>query len=154
MATDLTIVIDDPTQLDLLATQSIQNAVVVALGDAASNGATALLTRSKGWSYREAGSLQEAVSLATTAFIVEWGGVQWADANVLEDLLAQAIRHPELAGALSANFDPMILWRTAAFDDSQQFEFGLAQGTARALGGLNRLSPNSPDIGSEQTDSD
>jgi hypothetical protein len=161
MVACLTIVVDDPTQLDqephpesapepapdlehdldLLGSQTIKDAVLIAIGSAASTGAVASLARSKGWMYGEADSLEEAVARTATEFIVGWAGVRWADASVLEDLVTNAKQHPGLAGALSANFDPMILWRTEALDNSKKFEPGLAVAAGRADGGTSRLHP-------------
>jgi len=152
MTAHLAVAIDDPGQLAGLELQTLEDAELIAFGDAATEPFVAEFARARGWSYKACDSLHQAVRSAEAVFVVDWDAIYDADVDLLKDLVARASEHPELMGATAPNFDGVIVWRLTALDGSKQFPRGLAHGTVYGFAGLGRLAPGMlerPEAGEE-----
>lgn len=87
--------------------------------------------RERGWALVRATSVGDALASSSGEFVIEWNVVK-ASTDALRALVDAAELQPDMRGALSANFDPAILWRRDEFLGPTG-RAGLAQATGTAM---------------------
>jgi len=129
----VTVVIADVAHLATLASQVCDGVEVLTFDDAAWIDEAESSLRAE-WAVRRVASAQEALNEARGEFIIAWD-VYGADVHALASLVDAARTRPLARGAIAANFDPAVLWRTDELRSPAQHAEGLVQANTYAING-------------------
>ena len=129
----VTVVIADVACLSTLASQ-VCGGVEVLICDGATWIDEAQNSLCADWAIRLVASPQEALREALGEFIIAWD-VYRADATALAGLVEAARAKPLARGAIAANFDPAVVWRTRELRSPSAQAEGLAQANSFAING-------------------
>jgi hypothetical protein len=127
------VLIDRSEFLATLDVQTIADVEVITWNDHAWLSDIEAIAADHRWSHRRVATKQDAIATAKGRYVAGWG-VADAEPSALTELVAAADRDPEARGALSANFDPMIVWRRDEFFGKTD-RSGLAQADVYAFDG-------------------
>lgn len=129
----VSVLVDRSIYLHVLDEQSIESAEIVSWDDDDWHARAGKIARRHGWTHTRVHSEDEAVAQARGAYIVGWGAAE-ADPKALELLSQAASAEPSKMGALTANFDPLFLWRREEFAGTSDRK-GLVQVNVYACAG-------------------
>lgn len=133
MADIVSVLVDRPDHLGVLSRQSIREVEILSWDDAPWHHRLGEMAEGHGWDQVRVRTRDDALARARGTYIVGWGA-SVASSDALEKLRQAAAAEPSKLGALTANFDPLILWRRAAFSGEAQLR-GLVQVDVYALAG-------------------
>ena len=110
----VSVLVDKPIYLHVLDEQSLGSAEIISWNDEDWHTSAKEMAGRHGWRHTRVDSEGEAVAQASGEFIVGWGAAEAAP-SALELLSEAASAEASKKGAVTANFDPLILWRREEF---------------------------------------
>jgi hypothetical protein len=123
-----------PDHLDTLNSQTFAEAEVISWNDAGWHHELANICTRHRWMHSRAADKGEALGRARGVYLVGWDAYEAAP-NAPTELVETADRSPGTRGALTANFDPLVLWRRDEFL-GRTGRGGLAEADVVAIGGV------------------
>jgi len=106
----VSVLLGDHRFVDTLMDQQCELVQLLVWDDAGWGDEVAARAAERGWQVVRTRDGAAAVTASSSEFVVEWN-VYEASADALESLVHAAAANPDKRGALTANFDPLVLWR-------------------------------------------
>ena len=105
----ISIIVGSDDGVSMLALQDIDDAELVAIGDA--DAAAATLASARDWPIEVAPAIHDAVQAASGKFVVYWNGVDQADPQTLARLAEYLEAEPSLGAARTGDTEPIVMVR-------------------------------------------
>ena len=130
----VSVLVELPDQLETLNSQTCDDVELITWNDDGWASAATEIAAHHDWTHVRVANRTEAIERTSAPFVVGWDAYS-ARPNALAQLIEAAERETDKRGSLSANFDPLILWRREEFFGPTHRQ-GLAQAAAIAIGGI------------------